>query len=128
MSVDDPLEWARYAEQDWQLAASLVRRKRPPLMAICFHAQQSAEKYLKALLLSKTSSFPKTHDLLMLNSLCEQAGILTGFSPRHLTLLSDHAVASRYPGEEPTLDEAHEALAIARTVRDFSRKWLNLKK
>lgn len=101
------------AEQDWQLAASLIRRKRPPLTAICFHAQQSAAKYLKALLLSKTAAFPKTHDLLTLNSLCEQAGILTGFSPRHLTLLSDHAVASRSPGEEPTLEDAREALTIA---------------
>ncbi len=128
MSVDDPLEWAKYAEQDWQLAASLIRRKRPPLTAICFHAQQSAEKYLKALLLSTSSSFPKTHDLLTLNSLCEQAGILTGFSPRHLALLTDHAVASRYPGEEPALEDAREALTIAKTVRDFARQWLNLRK
>jgi len=45
MNVDDPLAWAAYAEQDWKLAVSLLRRKHPPSMAICFHAQQSAEKY-----------------------------------------------------------------------------------
>jgi len=43
MSVDDHREWVRYAEQDWQLATSLLRRKRPPTVAICFHAQQMAE-------------------------------------------------------------------------------------
>ena len=43
MSVNDPMEWARYAEQDWQVATSLIRRKHPPNVAICFHAQQSAE-------------------------------------------------------------------------------------
>lgn len=120
MSVDNPLEWARYAEQDWQLAASLLRRKQPPRVAICFHAQQSAEKYLKALLLSKGLDFPKTHDLPTLNSLCEQNGILTGFSPQLLTALTDHAIVSRYPGEEPTLEEAREALKIAQTVRTFA--------
>lgn len=99
MSVDDYREWVRYAEQDWQLAVSLLRRKRPPVIAICFHAQQSAEKYLKALLLSRGAVFPRTHDLAALNSLCEQQGILTGFSPRLLTLLSEYAVVSRYPGE-----------------------------
>lgn len=61
MSVDDYREWVRDAEQDWQLAVSLLRRKQLPTVAICFHAQQSAEKYLKALLLSKRLIFPKTH-------------------------------------------------------------------
>lgn len=128
MSVDDYREWARYAEQDWQLATSLLRRKRLPAVAICFHAQQGAKKYLKALLLSKGSAFPKTHDLSMLNSLCEQQGILTGFSPELLTLLSEHAVVSRYPGNEPTLEETREAVEIARNVRAFARRWLGLKK
>ncbi len=126
MNVDDPQIWARYAEEDYRLTASLLRRKRKPIRAICFHAQQSAEKYFKALLLSRDLTFPKTHDLPTLNSLCEQAGILTGFSPKLLTLLSDYAVASRYPGEEPTLEEAREALEIAKTVRRFARKWLRL--
>jgi len=124
---DDPLEWARYAEEDWKLAVSLMRRKQPPSTAICFHAQQSAEKYLKALLLSRKVHFPKTHDLSALNSLCEQHGILTGFLPQLLTLLTDHAVASRYPGEEPTLEEARQSLEIAKTVRKFARKWLGVK-
>lgn len=128
MSVDDYREWVRYAEQDWQLAVSLLRRKQLPTVAICFHAQQSAEKYLKALLLSKGLIFPKTHDLATLNSLCEQQGILTGFSPGLLTLLSEHAVVSRYPGNEPTPEEAREAVEIARGVRAFTRKWLGLTK
>lgn len=50
MNVDDPTAWINLAEEDWQLAKSLLRRKRPSPTHICFHAQQSAEKYLKALL------------------------------------------------------------------------------
>ncbi len=127
MSVNDPLEWARYAEQDWQAATSLMRRKHPLTVAVCFHAQQSAEKYLKALLLQKSVAFPRTHDLPTLNTLCEQASIQTGLSPGRLTILSDYAVTTRYPGAEPSLEEAREAIAIARTVRAFARRWLGVK-
>ncbi len=127
MSVNDPMEWARYAEQDWQVATSLIRRKHPPNVAICFHAQQSAEKYLKALLLQKSVAFPRTHDLPTLNTLCEQAGIQTGLSPGRLTILSDYAVATRYPGAEPSMEEAREAIAIARSVRAFARRQLGVK-
>ena len=128
MNVEDHLVWARYAEQDWQLAASLLRRKQLPTVAICFHAQQSAEKYLKALLISQRLEFPKTHDLATLNSLCEHQGILTGFSPRLLALLSDYAVVARYPGNEPSPEEAQEAVEIARYIRKFASKWLGLTK
>ncbi len=124
---DEVLEWARYAEQDWRLAVSLLRRKQPPLTAIAFHAQQSAEKYFKALLLSRQVIFPKTHDLLTLNTLCEQNRILTGFSPDDLTFLTDCAVTVRYPGAEPTLEEARQALEVARAVRAFVRRFLGLK-
>jgi HEPN domain-containing protein len=59
--------------------------------------------------------------------MCAQYGILTGFSPQLLTLLTDHAVASRYPGEEPTPEEARQSIEIAKTVRKFARQWLGLK-
>ncbi|MDW8277215.1 MAG: HEPN domain-containing protein [Anaerolineales bacterium] len=124
MSADDWSEWARIAEQDWQLAVSLLRRKRPTPAHIAFLAQQSAEKYLKALLLSRRIAFPKTHDLRALNALCEQAGIWTGFRGSDLLFLSDCAVTTRYPGNEPTLDEARQAVEIARAVRAFARRFL----
>jgi len=40
--------------------------------------------------------------------------------------LSYYAVRVRYPGEDPTPDEAREALDTARAVRRFARKWLGL--
>jgi hypothetical protein len=77
--------------------------------------------------ISKPFCFPGKFTFQKQNSLCEQHGILTGFSPQLLTLLTDHAVASRYPGEEPTLEEAHHSIEIAKTVRKFARQWLGLK-
>jgi HEPN domain-containing protein len=126
-NADDPLDWVKYAEQDWQIAISTVRRKKPMTIPTCFHAQQCAEKYLKSILIARKIDFPKTHDLSTLNSLCEKAGILTGFSIQSLTVLSDHAVVSRYPGTEPSLDDAREAIEIAKTIRKFARKWLGVK-
>ncbi len=96
-------------------------------MTACFHSQQCAEKYLKALLLTRIPDFPKTHDLIHLNDLCRANGILTEFSETLLGELSLHAVASRYPGEEPTLEEARQSIEIAKTVRKFARKWLGVK-
>jgi hypothetical protein len=77
--VNNPLAWVHYAEQDWQIAKSALRRKVPLVLPACFHAQQCAEKYLKILLITQAASFPKTHDLLTLENLCQQAGIVTGF-------------------------------------------------
>jgi HEPN domain-containing protein len=126
MNPDDPLAWASLAEDDWHLSFTLLRRKRLPVQAICFHAQQSAEKYLKALLVSRRVYFPKTHDLAFLNQLCEQHGILTGFVVEDLALLSDFAVQVRYPGAQPSEEEARQAVEIARAVRGFARRWLGI--
>ena len=126
MNPDDSSAWARLAEDDWRLAVSLLRRKRLPVSGICFHAQQSAEKYLKSLLVSRQIFFPKTHDLVFLNSLCEQNGIISGFAEEELMLLTEFAVQVRYPGEEPDETDARRAVEIARAVRAFARRWLGV--
>jgi hypothetical protein len=64
----------------------------------CYHAQQAAEKYFKALLIAQGIEFPKTHDLLILNQLCVSHGILTAFDEDSLDFLSAFAIRVRYPG------------------------------
>lgn len=60
-------EWIAKAEGDWQDALSRYRaRKYPNYDSTCFHAQQCAEKYLKARLDEAGSAFSKTHDLSLL--------------------------------------------------------------
>ena len=115
--VNDPRAWANRAEEDFELARSSLQRKKPFTASACFHAQQCAEKYMKALLISKGADFPKTHDLLMLSNLCSNAGIFLEINPKYLNTLTDYAVRTRYPGEEPTLDEAREALGHAKVFQ-----------
>jgi HEPN domain-containing protein len=58
-------EWANKAEGDFATASRELRsRKSPNYDAVCFHAQQCLEKYLKARLQEAGIVFPKTHDLV----------------------------------------------------------------
>jgi len=125
--VTDPLSWVERAEEDYSLARSALRRKRPLTYGVCFHAQQCAEKYLKAMLVARGYEFSKVHDLLLLSDQCAEAGILLTVGARELHDLSDYAVRVRYPGDTPTPEEAREALATARAVRRFARKLLGVK-
>jgi HEPN domain-containing protein len=124
--VNDPRAWAESAEEDYILARSALQRKQPLVSGACFHAQQCAEKYMKALLVSKGAIFPKTHDLLMLNNLCSGAGIFLEIDPKHLNTLTDYAVRTRYPGEGPNVDDAKEAIELAKLVRSFARSLLGV--
>lgn len=124
--ASNPLAWVERAEEDFVLARTALRRKQPLAYGTCFHAQQCAEKYMKALLISKGADFPKTHDLLLLNNLCSSNGILLEIDAKHLNTLTDYAVRTRYPGEDPTAEDAKEAIELAKLVRSFARKFLGL--
>lgn len=67
-------EWVLKAENDLKNAAhTLLLGKECPTDTVCFHAQQCAEKYVKALLVLDGIPFPKTHDLERLVSLVPSA-------------------------------------------------------
>jgi HEPN domain-containing protein len=100
----NPAAWLRYAQSDLTLA-----REDPPegVMSemLCFHAQQAAEKAIKAVLLSKEIPFPYTHDLLRL---LEQVPGKVPTSVQDATELTTYAVLSRYPADlAPVSEEEH---------------------
>jgi HEPN domain-containing protein len=41
--------------------------------------------------------------------------------------MTDHAVASRYSGDEPSVDDAKESIEIAKLVRKFARSFLGVR-
>lgn len=124
--LDSALEWVEYAEEDFTMAKSALRRRKPLLISSCFHSQQCAEKYFKAMLAAKEAEFPKTHDLIILDRLCNESGILTGFTKEQLGRLSGYAVHTRYPGAQPSPDDAAESLEISGMIRRFARSFLGL--
>ncbi len=118
--------WIDHAEDDFNATGKLLRGKKPSIYGACFHAQQCAEKYMKAMLIVKGQRFPMTHDLVILNTLLQQAGMDMDVSEDLLELLSSYAVRARYSGETPELKDAKEAFLISQQVRAFSRKFLGI--
>lgn len=92
-------------------------RRRPNHDAVCFHAQQCIEKYLKALLTEHKTPFPKIHDLVKLGEMCLQITPALKAVEADLDLLSRYAIAFRYPGEQATPDEAKAAVKALEKVR-----------
>lgn len=110
-------EWAAKAESDLRAAATLLRTKDCPTDAVCFHAQQAVEKYLKALLTTLRVEFPKTHNIRRLVQLVEPHHRIE-LSESEQNSLTDYATTARYPGfGEIPASEARRAVSLARRVR-----------
>ena len=118
-------EWVAKAESDLRAAALLLEaRAKLPADAVCFHAQQCAEKYMKALLVFQGTDVPKTHDIEKLAFLLP-AVVRPRLTPEEQRRLTGYAAAARYPGwGEIALAEAMRAVAIARRVRREVRRAL----
>jgi HEPN domain-containing protein len=115
-----PADWLRFADSDLILAQA--RSGSVLLEMLCFHAQQAAEKSLKAVLLARGIAFPRTHNLQVLLDLLPEAALRPPDVDRAAGL-SDYAVHARYPGEyEPVSeDEYREAVRLAQAVVHWAK-------
>lgn len=120
-------EWLVKAEMDYRSALRLGSGRNPIAESACFHCQQTAEKYLKAFLISKGVRFPKIHDLERLLLLCARLEPRCKAAEEEIILLSPYSVDIRYPGEDATRGEAREAIRAARSVRRLFRGLLRLR-
>jgi len=100
-------QWLAKAEQDMKAGEALLAAEPPFLYPACFHAQQAAEKYLKALLTWHQIEFPKTHAIEQLLDLVKEADAEIASSLRDAVVLTPYSVDIRYPGDqpEPNLEE-----------------------
>lgn len=120
-------EWIEKAEGDFATAGRELRaRRRPNYDAACFHAQQTAEKYLKAFLQEHRVAFPKTHSLIELLELCLRVDASFEFQRNLLIRMDRYAVSYRYPGESADKDKARQAFQAVKAVRTFLREKLGL--
>jgi HEPN domain-containing protein len=120
-------EWVRKAEADFRAAERLASAKPPVNDPLCFHCQQTAEKYLKALLEEQGIAIPRTHDLdLLLSRLLPQQPSLASLK-RVLNILTQYAVEYRYPGLHASSRQARSAFAHATRVREHARRALGLR-
>ena len=117
-----PGDWLRHAWSDLDLAR-VGQNSRILLEDLCFHAQQAAEKALKAVLVFRSVPFPKTHNIrTLMDLLPEDLNLREG--AKGAAILTDYAVLTRYPGDlEPVTEEEYlEAIRIAETVVQWAEK------
>lgn len=120
-------DWVKKAEHDFLAATDLARRRKLPLHdMVCFHCQQTAEKYLKARLEEAAIHFPKTHDLESLLSLLTPAEPLWVALIPAIRRLKPFGVLIRYPGNDATKTQAKQAIRDCKTIRAEVRLSLRL--
>ena len=121
-----PDEWLRHARSD--LALARLGQQSGDVLAgqTCFHAQQAAEKALKAVLLAHGVAFPLTHDLEVLLQLGRQAGLTLDPALGDLARLTPYAVELRYPGNggDVSQSEVEEAIRSADQALEWAREQL----
>lgn len=92
------LEWLAKAEVDLSAAAVLL-----PTGSLydstAFHAQQAAEKALKAYLVWRQVEFPKTHDIARLLELVRSIDVELAASLTGAADLTPYGIEYRYPGD-----------------------------
>jgi len=108
--------WLRYAREDLEVAETIIEHEQAPRVA-CFHAQQCAEKAIKASLIFLGIGFRKVHDLEVLSQELPDDWTLSK-DPERLSWLTVWAVEPRYPGDLPeaTEDDANTAVDQAREI------------
>ncbi len=108
-----------------QAAEHLLTLPQQDYFAAAFHAQQAAEKFLKAFLVRHQIAFPKTHKIQELLGLAAKAKEALKKELASATMLTPFGVEFRYPAAETAdLKTAQEATQEARRVRDVIRQEL----
>jgi len=114
-------QWLDKASDDLRAAEYLATMHHPtPDEIICFHCQQSAEKYLKAFIFTQDIEPEKTHDLEVLVMICQEYNFSFSILLSKLQFLNEYAVMPRYPNQlEITNDDMKIAIHYAKDVQEF---------
>lgn len=116
----------RLAERDCRSFSILANHPDADAGAACFHAQQSVEKSLKAVLTLHQVDFPRTHNLEALARLVVDLGIATPLTLRDLRRLNPYAVDFRYDDQLIQLISLPEADAMVLLVLDWAKALVSL--
>src|SRR5919108_1896932 len=113
-------QWLDKAHKDLQAATILFNSDIEDYDNVGFHAQQAAEKFIKALLVRYQIEFPKTHSITVLRQLIAQVDQALAERLALADALTPYGVEFRYPGDFAPLshDQGTQALQLAAKTRD----------
>lgn len=111
--------WLQKGNEDLDVAR-LIQQKKKVYWAACFHAQQAAEKFLKAFLVSVNMPPPKTHDLVDIAKRCAKHEPSFTFLMDFCVRLIPYSVQARYVDEIViSAADARKAIKAAEEIRTF---------
>ncbi len=113
--------WLAKAENDLLNIRNNLYAAQVPWDTVCFHAQQAAEKHLKAFLVSCGKLAPRSHDLVALLALCVEAEPALGVLEADCRRLTYYGTTSRYPDEtyEPDEEDGRQAFAASLRIQQL---------
>lgn len=119
----DAHTWLRYAQEDLDAAERMTGERGWTPGIACFHAQQAAEKALKAVLVAEGLPLLYTHNLELLRDAIPD-GRRAREADVDVVWLTQWATLPRYPGQEPEASPADSgrAVAEARVLVDAARE------
>ena len=118
--ADNALAWLAKADSDLLNISNNMASERVPWDTVCYHAQQAAEKALKALLVHHGRLPAKTHDLVALLQPCSEAEATLLVFEEKCRRLTGYGVAARYPGDIYDVDAA-TARGLVEAAREIVR-------
>jgi HEPN domain-containing protein len=112
-------QWLDKAHKDLQAATILFNSDLGDYDNVGFHAQQAAEKFIKALLVRYQIEFPKTHSITVLRHLVAQVDQTLAERLALADALTPYGVEFRYPGDFAPLshDQGAQVLQLAAQTR-----------
>ena len=114
---DECLAWIGRGECDVRSAQLLINADFPVLETACFHAQQAAEKAIKAFLVSRKCSFARTDNLgLLLRAAIKLESSFFSLQD-DCDFLTPYAVETRYPGEIGKVETEEADRSIASMIK-----------
>lgn len=118
------IEWLSSAEEDLLVTETLLKYSPNLMSAIAFHAEQAAEKTIKAYLIKLDIKLIKTHDFDKLLTVIEDREEFSARLYDLVQIFDKFNVEVRYPDNEsiPTKDELLEMIENAKEIYSFFKK------
>ncbi|MGI1689953.1 HEPN domain-containing protein [Thermoanaerobacter uzonensis] len=118
-------QWLEYADSDYKAAAELLKTDLHNI--VCFHAQQTIEKFLKAYLVLNGINPPKINSIILIVNLCMKFSENFAKFKNDAKIIDMFYIPSRYPNAPlgglpdgiPSKNDAQKAFEIAQKIRDF---------
>lgn len=122
-------EWIKIAAEDLLSAVYLFEKS--IFRMVCYHAEQTVEKILKAVLTENEIEFSRTHNILDLQNAVKSIGHEAPIGDEEAIFLNS-IYRARYPADlgllpsgEPTKEDAEKALRIAQKMRQWVKEILD---